>query len=94
MGIIINEVCCIDANNLTDFENENNFSFPYKGSNRNISNFDYNKYYLKPFPLNEIKYSSYKNLCSKEVKSLSELPINTQNIIRDNYFYNYSFNNL
>ena len=27
MGIIINEVCCIDSNNLTDFENENNFSF-------------------------------------------------------------------
>ena len=91
MGILINEVCCIDSSYLADTENENFRQGPYfdslaKNNYKIISNFENNKYYhssqLKPLPLNEIKYHNPKNIFSNEVKSLSKLPISTQNVIR------------
>ena len=91
MGILINEVCCIDSSYLADTENENFHQNPYydslgKNNYKVISNFENNKCYhssqLKALPLNEIKYSTLKNCSQNEVKSLSKLPISTQNVIR------------
>ena len=91
MGILINEVCCIDSSYLADTENENFHQNPYydslgKNNYKVISNFENNKCYhssqLKALPLNEIKYSTLKNCSQNEVKSLSKLPISNQNVIR------------
>ena len=89
MGVLINEVCCIDANNyLTDTENENYHPgqiIDNQGKDifKNISNFEYyNSSFIKPFPLNEIKYGTQKYNSKDEVKSLSEIRISNRNVIR------------
>ena len=91
MGVLINEVCCIDANYLNDTENENYYPNQFidnqgKDIFKNISSFENNKFYhsslLKPLPLNEIKYAIPKNYSKNEIKSLSEIPISNQNVIR------------
>ncbi len=88
MGVLINEVCCIDSSYLVETENDNFHQSQFmdsqgKNAYKNFEN--NNKYYhsslLKPLPLNEIKYTP-KNSFLKEVKSLSQLPINTQIVIR------------
>ena len=91
MGILINEVCCIDSSFMADSENENFISGQLMDSqvrtmSRTKPTFENNKFYhsslLKPFPSNEIKYNKQKNDLEKEVKSLSQLPISTQTVIR------------
>ena len=80
MGIIINEVCCIDSSFVTDYNNSNNFSSIYgeagKNSSKNISNNHSST--AKPFPSNEINISGPNNTGI----SLSNVPINTSNVIR------------
>ena len=90
MGVLINEVCCIDASYLAETENENYHPAQYFDNQgkevKNISNFENNKFYhsslLKPLPLNEIKYNTPKIFSQNEVKSLSKLPISNRNVIR------------
>ena len=91
MGILINEVCCIDSSFMADSENENFISGQLMDSqvrtmSRTKPTFENNKFYhsslLKPFPSNEIKYNKQKNDLQKEVKSLSQLPVSTQTVIR------------
>ena len=91
MGVLINEVCCIDANYLNDTENENYYPNQFidnqgKDIFKNISSFENNKFYhsslLKPLPLNEIKYAIPKNYSMNEINSLSKIPISNQNVIR------------
>ena len=88
MGILLEEVCCVDSHNLMESEK---FQSSYyregigKGSDK--SNIYYNdKFYgsslIKSLPKNEIQFVSPKNNSIKEVKSLKTLPINTQKIIR------------
>ena len=93
MGVLINEVCCIDANYMEENENDNFHYSPYKDSqgketNRNLSNFDnnnnklYHSSQLKPLPLNEINFGVSKNTQPNEVDSLSKIPISNRNVIR------------
>ena len=91
MGILINEVCCIDSSFMADTENDTFLPgqiMDSQGRNmsKNKSTFENSKFYhsslLKPLPLNEIKYGIPKNFFQNEVKSLSQLPISTQNVIR------------
>ena len=90
MGILLEEVCCVDSNHIMDSEK---FQSSYyrecqrRESDRSNSNIFYNdKFYdsslLKSLPKNEIQFVNPKNTSIKEVKSLKTLPINTQNIIR------------
>ena len=90
MGVIINEVCCINLHNMTENEYEN---YPTHHKNnqakekyKKISNFGIDKYYdsslQKSLPQNEIKFINKKNPPSIEVDSLSKLPISTKNVIR------------
>ena len=58
MGLILDEVCCVDSHNL--LENENYLSSPtkesrYKDSRQNFSDRFYNSSFLKTLPQNEIK---------------------------------------
>ena len=89
MGVLINEVCCIDSNYLNDTENDYYYPNQYIDSQgkdifKNISNFENNKFYhsslLKPLPLNEIKYGVPKSFTMNESNTL--IPISTQNVIR------------
>ena len=92
MGVIINEVCCIDSNYIAETEIDNNHPGQFidsqgKDALKNISNFENNVFYhsslLKPLPLNEIKYGNPKNNNNhKEVDSLSKVPISNRNVIR------------
>ena len=87
MGIILDEVCCVDSQNL--LENENYQSSPakesrYKDSRQNLSTFSdryYNSSFLKTLPQNEIKLINLK-LPQIEYKSLKTVPINLENVIR------------
>ena len=91
MGVLINEVCCIDSSFMADSENDNFIPGQIMDSQgKNMSSykptFENNKFchssLLKQLPLNEIKYSSRKNILQKEVRSLSQLPISTETVIR------------
>ena len=89
MGVLINEVCCIDSSYIAETENENYHQGQIIESNgKNIhKNFENNKFYhsslLKPLPLNEIKYSIQKNSSfQNDIKSLTQIPISNQNVIR------------
>ena len=91
MGVLINEVCCIDSSFMADSENDNFIPGQImdsqgKNMSRNKLTFENNKFchssLLKQLPLNEIKYSSRKNILQKEVRSLSQLPISTETVIR------------
>ena len=86
MGIILEQVCCIDSNNFT--QNENNISSLIKENHHHPKEkINLHYHHLSPFlntlPKNEIKFpSQQKNNKLLSVKSLKTLPINTQNIIR------------
>ena len=88
MGIILDEVCCVDTNNY--IENENYQSSPLKesrgrDSRQNLSMYKdkfYNSSFLRTLPQNEIKLINLKINPQVEFKSLKTVPINTQNIIR------------
>jgi len=90
MGVIINEVCCINIHNMTDNEYENcpthHKNNQPKETYKKISNFGIDKYYesslQKSLPQNEIMFINKKNPPSIEVDSLSKLPISTKNVIR------------
>ena len=86
MGVIVNEVCCINLNR----EYENNPTLYYNGQGndkfKRLSNLDKNKYNdsssQKSFPLNEIKVIDHSNSIGNENISSTKLPISTQNVIR------------
>ena len=85
MGIILEEVCCIDSHNFLD--NENNFPSLIKENNNPREKNPIYHHHLSPFdntlPKNEINFQTQqKNFLLRSVKSLKTLPINTQNIIR------------
>ena len=90
MGVIINEVCCINIHNMTDNEYENcpthHKNNQPKETYKKISSFGIDKYYdtslQKSLPQNEIKFVNKKNPPTIEVDSLSKLPISTKNVIR------------
>jgi len=90
MGVIINEVCCINIHNMTENEYENcpthHKNNQAKETYKRISNFGIDKYYdsslQKSLPQNEIKFINKKNPPTIEVDSLSKLPISTKNVIR------------
>ena len=89
MGVLINEVCCIDSSYIAETENENYHQGQIiESSGKNIyKNLENNKFYhsslLKPLPLNEIKYGIPKNSSfQNEFKSLTQIPISNQNVIR------------
>ena len=83
MGIILEEVCCIDSHNF--LENDNDLASLSKENNHSKDKINIHHHHLSPFlntlPKNEIKFTNHqKHYLS--VKSLKTLPINTQNIIR------------
>ena len=88
MGLILDEVCCVDTNNY--MENENYQSSPLKesrgrDSRQNLSMYKdkfYNSSFLRTLPQNEIKLINFKINPQIEFKSLKTVPINTENIIR------------
>ena len=90
MGVLINEVCCIDQTNLADsiYENtqftqpeSNNKNDQYKALRKKSRN-QFKNYSLDSFPLNEIGPSfNINDKPIKEVNSLSKVPISTQNVI-------------
>ena len=86
MGVIINEVCCINLNR--EYENNPTQYMNGQGNDtyKKLSSFDKNKYSdtmsQKSFPLNEIKFNNEKNNSEIEIKSLSKIPINTEKVIR------------
>ena len=90
MGVIINNVCCINIHNMTENEYENcpthHKNNQAKETYKRISNFGIDKYYdsslQKSLPQNEIKFINKKNPPTIEVDSLSKLPISTKNVIR------------
>ena len=87
MGVIINEVCCIDASYLNENENDKNHSSLRKDSqgketNKSIPGLDnsrklYNSMQIKPLPLNEINIGK-----ENEVNSYFKIPISNRNVIR------------
>ena len=87
MGVLINEVCCIDANCFNENENDNYHSSQHKDSQRkgtfkNMQSYDNsnkldNSDLLEPLPLNKIIFEK-----EKELDSLSKLPISNRNVIR------------
>ena len=87
MGVLINEVCCIDANYLAENENDNFHSSQRKDSRgketfKNMPSYEiktklHNPVQLKPIPLNEINLKK-----EIELSSLSKLPISNRNVIR------------
>ena len=90
MGVIINEVCCINITNM--YENDpKNYQPQYTNGNGNdtykkISNFESKIYndpsQIKNLPLNEIKLIDHSNSIGNENISSTKLPISTQNVIR------------
>ena len=85
MGIILDEVCCIDSHNFT--ESDNNFTSLVTENNHSKDKLNIHHHHLSPFlntlPKSEIKFTNYqKSSHYLSVKSLKTLPINTQNIIR------------
>lgn len=88
MGILLEEVCCVDSNHLMESEKfQSSYYREGVGKESDKSNFFYNdKFYdsslIKSLPKNEIQFVNPKTNTIKEVKSLKTLPINTQNIIR------------
>ena len=85
MGIVLDQVCCIDSNSFLD--NENNSSSLVKENNHSKEKINIHHHHLSPFlntlPKSEIIYTNQqKNPKIISVKSLKTLPINTQNIIR------------
>ena len=87
MGLIIDQVCCIDSHNF--LEEENNLSSLIKENthSKEKNNFRNNlSPFLNTLPKSEIKFNNQqKNSHYRSVKSLKTLPINTQNIIRRHY---------
>ena len=90
MGILLNEVCCIDQSNLTDSYYDNTQFTQPDDSNKN-DNFrmhkrkSINKFKNSSqdgFPLNEIgdSFNINKNPI-KPLNSLSKLPISTKTVI-------------
>ena len=90
MGVLINEVCCIDANCFNENENDNYQSSQHKAKKSSQMNGTYknmqsygnsnkldNSDILEPLPLNEIIFEKENNL-----DSLSKLPISNRNVIR------------
>ena len=85
MGILLDQVCCIDSHNFLD--PDNNYNSLIKENNYQKENRHIYHHHLSPFfyslPKNEINFQNQpKNLIYRSVKSLKTLPINTQNIIR------------
>lgn len=88
MGILLEEVCCVDSSNLMESEKYQS-SYYREGIGRETDRsniFNNEKFYdsslIKSLPKNEIQFVTPKSNSIKEVKSLKTLPINTQNIIR------------
>ena len=88
MGIILDEVCCVDTNNFIDTDNYRSSPIKEsrgKDSRPNIATLSdkyYNSSLLKSLPQNEIKLVNIKMNSQKEFKTLKTLPINTEKIIR------------
>ena len=88
MGILLEEVCCVDSSNLMESEKyQSSYYREGVGRETDRSNiFNNEKFYdsslIKSLPKNEIQFVTPKSNSIKEVKSLKTLPINTQNIIR------------
>ena len=90
MGIILNEICCIDPTNITQsgYENtqlsqhDSNLKIEVNKSNRRKSINQFKNSSLESFPLNEIGPSFNVNVKQpKQVYSLSKIPISTKNVI-------------
>ena len=90
MGVLLNEVCCIDESNLGEslYENTrftqpdtNNKNDQYKALRRRSIN-QFKNASQDSFPLNEIGSSfNINDKPIREVNSLSKLPISTKNVI-------------
>ena len=89
MGILLNEVCCIDPANITDTyydntqptqpDNINKREF-YRRNMRRLSVNQFKNSSLDSFPLNEIGSSfNINDKPIKEVNSLSLVPISKKN---------------
>ena len=87
MGIILDQVCCIDSHNF--LEEENNLPSLIKENTHSKEKNNFRKHlspFLNTLPKNEINFINLqKNSHYRSVKSLKTLPINTQNIIRRHY---------
>ena len=91
MGILLNEVCCIDPANITDTYYDNtqptqpdnyNKREIYRRNIRRLSVNQFKNSSLDSFPLNEIGSSfNINDKPIKEVNSLSLVPISTKNVI-------------
>ena len=90
MGILLNEICCIDPTNITQsvYENtqlsqhDSNLKIEVNKSNRRKSINQFKNSSLESFPLNEIGPSFNVNVKQpKQVYSLSKIPISTKNVI-------------
>ena len=91
MGILLNEICCIDPSNITEsyYENTNptkldtyNRREQFRNMRRRKSINQFKNSSLDSFPLNEIGPSfNINDKPIKEVDSLSLVPISTKNVI-------------
>ena len=90
MGILLNEICCIDPTNITQSgyentqlsQNDSNLKIEVNKRNRRQSINQFKNSSLESFPLNEIGPSFNVNVKQpKQVYSLSKIPISTKNVI-------------
>ena len=91
MGVVMNEICCINTNRHEDLDNDNysQFGNSRKNSLKKLPSIDGIKFnnhnnlsIQKTLPQNEITFTNQSSKPVIEVFSTSKLPISTQNVIR------------
>ena len=91
MGVVMNEICCINTNSHEDLDNDNysQFGNSRKNSLKKLPSIDGIKFnnhnnlsIQKTLPQNEITFTNQSSKPVIEVFSTSKLPISTQNVIR------------
>ena len=91
MGVVMNEICCINVNqhedldydNISQYENSRKITLKKLPSIDDAKFNNHNNYSIqKTFPMNEITFTNQSSKPVIEVYSTSKLPISTQNVIR------------
>ena len=91
MGVVMNEICCINVNqhedldydNISQYENSRKISLKKLPSIDDSKFNNHNNYSIqKTLPMNEITFTNQSSKPVIEVYSTSKLPISTQNVIR------------
>jgi len=91
MGVVMNEICCINAGQHgdLDYDNHSQYENSRKNSLKKLPSIDGIKFnnhnnmsIQKTLPQNEITFTSQSSKPIVEVYTTSKLPISTQNVIR------------